>query len=536
MGKMALVAIIAALIGAATVYGAMWYLGQAPLTLDVVVAEVPHRLGEPGPATPAQDIVPTATTHPTVEPTVPVTPTEIVTASPSSRPAPTTEPPVEALTARKIVVDAFASCGDQYSGDDRDFRARAAESAIADGRQTVADVRALVEEHCGGVFPGESEAETLVRARPTPVATLAPTVIAAVTPRPTATPDEGGAGSPHLKHVDAKRYMLELINSERLKAGVRAVKLGDNIAAQLHADSSLQNCTSSHWGVDGLKPYMRYSLAGGYQSNGENGSGLDYCIKASEGYQANSGIQEEIREAMTIWMSSPGHRRNILDPQHKLVNIGLAWDRYNTAMYQHFEGDYVTYDRLPTIERGVLSFSGNTKNGIRFGHPGDLGVQIHFDPPPKTLTRGQLSRTYCHDNGERVAGLREPLTGGYRWTTNEFTTTYDPCPDPNDVAPGTPAPRSPTEAHQAWRQAYTASQSTQPQTITVPWITASRWTAKGVEFAVTADIGEILRRHGDGVYSLLIWGRDDGWSSLISQYSICHGVTPPSTYYDAAVN
>ena len=233
---------------------------------------------------------------------------------------------------------------------------------------------------------------------------------------------------------------------------------------------------------------------------------------------------------MTIWMSSPGHRRNILDPQHKLVNIGLAWDRYNTAMYQHFEGDYVTYDRLPTIERGVLSFSGNTKNGIRFGHPGDLRVQIHFE----SSTQDVNARTDLPYLLLRQRRASRRIKGALDWrvplTTNEFTTTYDPCPDPNDVAPGTPAPHSPTEAHQAWRQAYTASQSTQPQTIIVPWITASRWTAKGVEFAVTADIGEILRRHGDGVYSLLIWGRDDGGRSLISQYSIFHGVKPPSTY------
>ena len=77
--------------------------------------------------------------------------------------------------------------------------------------------------------------------------------------------------------------MLELINAERARAGLNPVILGDNIAAQLHAEAALENCFSSHWGVDGLKPYMRYSLAGGYQSNGENGSGLDYCIKASDG-------------------------------------------------------------------------------------------------------------------------------------------------------------------------------------------------------------------------------------------------------------
>ena len=58
------------------------------------------------------------------------------------------------------------------------------------------------------------------------------------------------------------------------------VVLGANNAAQLHAEASLQGCYSSHWGSNGLKPYMQYSLAGGYQSNGENGSGSDYCIKA----------------------------------------------------------------------------------------------------------------------------------------------------------------------------------------------------------------------------------------------------------------
>ena len=81
---------------------------------------------------------------------------------------------------------------------------------------------------------------------------------------------------------EEKDYMLALINSERRKAGVNPVVLGTNNAAQLHAESSLADCVSSHWGTDGLKPYMRYSLAGGYQSNGENGHGLDYCIKSSE--------------------------------------------------------------------------------------------------------------------------------------------------------------------------------------------------------------------------------------------------------------
>ena len=336
--------------------------------------------------------------------------------------------------------------------------------------------------------------------------------------------------TPDLRHIEEKRYMLELINGERAKAGLNSVVLGDNIAAQLHAESGLENCFASHWGIDGLKPYMRYSLAGGYEANGENAHGLDYCITASDGIRANGSIEEEIREAMAGWMSSPGHRRNILDPQHKRVNIGLAWDRYNAKMFQHFEGDYVEYDGLPAIANGVLSLSGKARNGVRFSQRQDLGVQIYYDPPPHTLTPGQVARTYCYDDGRQVAGLRELLTGGSRWSTSTFTTTHDPCPSPYDVATDAPAPRSPSEADEAWQQAYDASQSLQSQSITVPWITASEWTATGTTFLVKADISQILNRHGDGVYTLTVWGKLGGEDVVISEYSIFHGVTPPDTY------
>ena len=324
--------------------------------------------------------------------------------------------------------------------------------------------------------------------------------------------------------------MLSLINAERKKAGFGAVTLGDNIAAQLHAEAALENCFSSHWGVDGLKPYMRYSLAGGYQSNGENGSGLDYCIKASDGYRAKGRVEQRIEEAMDGWMRSPGHRRNILDPVHKRVNIGIAWDRYNTAMYQHFEGDYVEYQRRPGISSGVLSFSGTARNGVRFSEESDLGVQIYYDPPPQELARGQVARTYCYDNGRPVASLRWPLTGGYRWTASTFSKTYKPCPSPYDVAADSPAPRSPSEAHQAWREAYNASQSRRVQSLTVPWITASEWSAAGETFALKADIRRLLDQHGSGVYTVVVWGDLGGAREVISEYAIFHGITPPDTY------
>ena len=308
------------------------------------------------------------------------------------------------------------------------------------------------------------------------------------------------------------------------------MELGDNNAAQLHAESSLENCFSSHWGIDGLKPYMRYTLAGGYQSNGENASGLDYCITWSDGYRTLSSIETEIRETMEGWMSSPGHRRNILDRWHKKVNIGLAWDRFNFSAIQNFEGDYVEYDLLPEITKGKLSFSGHTKNGARFADKRDLGIQIFYDPPPHTLTRGQVSRTYCYGSGFQITSLRHRLPGGQLWTEEKFTTTYSPCPDPYDVSPDAPGPGSSDEAHEAWQAAYHASKAQIERPITVPWLTASEWTAHGTAFSVEAEIGALLNKNGSGVYTVVLWGEISGEDEVISEYSIFHGVGPPDTY------
>ena len=324
--------------------------------------------------------------------------------------------------------------------------------------------------------------------------------------------------------------MLDLINAERRSSGLAPLVLGDNDAAQLHAEASLEGCFASHWGLDGLKPYMRYSLAGGYQANGENASGNDYCIRASDWYRPIGSVEQEITETMEGWMGSPGHRRNILDRWHKKVNIGLAWDRYNFKAIQHFEGDYVEYDRLPAIENGVLSFAGRVKNGVTFRGDRDLGVQVYYDPPPHALTRGQVSRTYCYDAGLQVAALRPPLGGGSYYPEAAFTSMREPCPDPYDVPADAPAPRSPEEGNAFWQAAYEVSQRLPEQAVTVPWITASEWTARGDAFAVGVRIADLLARYGSGVYSLIVWGAVGGEDVVISEHSIFHGVTPPDTY------
>ena len=121
------------------------------------------------------------------------------------------------------------------------------------------------------------------------------------TPVPTATATPVPA--PNRRHLEQQLYMLGLINAEREKAGVDAVVLGDNVAAQLHAEVSLESCFLSHWGIDGLKPYMRYSLAGGHQSNAENVRAAYYCAEIPDWWYrmcaAVGDVVESVGDACT---------------------------------------------------------------------------------------------------------------------------------------------------------------------------------------------------------------------------------------------
>ena len=313
--------------------------------------------------------------------------------------------------------------------------------------------------------------------------------------------------------------MLDLINEARLGEGQIALKHGDNDAAQLHAESSLENCASSHWGGDGLKPYMRYSLHGGYQSNGENGSGISYCYTAADRVRWVLPKQAA-RQAMEGLMNSPGHRRNILEPHHQKVNIGMAFDRHRLQVVQHFEGDYIEYDTLPSLQDGVLSLQGRLKNGAELFDK-SLGIQVYYDPPPVPLTQGQLSRTYCYAYSDLITALRRPAPPGsyYPPSTDTFTATPSNCPDPRDVPADAPPPTSGQEALQHKKSAREASRRVPLNaSITLPWVTATVWEIQRQSFNVSADLGELAEK--PGVYTIMVWAELGGKRAVVSTYSI----------------
>ncbi len=345
---------------------------------------------------------------------------------------------------------------------------------------------------------------------------------------PPPTPDDGWLNGTDPDTIEAEdlelmglqHYMLDLINEERAAAGLGPVTLGNNTAAQLHAENMLEHCFLSHWGLDGLKPYMRYVLANGTQYDAENVSGHGYCINS--GRYVTIEPRDELADTMNGLMNSAGHRDNILDPHHSRVNIGVAYNEYQLWAVQHFEYDYMVFNQPPTIKGTILSLSGRVVNGSSISSDDDLGIQVSYDSPPHNLTRGQVQRTYCYDAGIPVASIVSPPPPGYYYIGSSSYITHIPCANPYDVDPEAVARTAPPPGHITT----TIPILRTSQIYTVPFIEAIDWVVDRDHFKVRANIDSVLQKHGPGVYTVTIWGKVASQDTVVGQGVIFHHVMP----------
>lgn len=105
--------------------------------------------------------------------------------------------------------------------------------------------------------------------------------------------------------------VLVLVNRERRRAGCPPVTPNAKLAkaARRHSADMARHRNMTHRGADGSGPGRRIAHAGyDWSAYGEN---------VAYGYATS-------REVMDAWMSSPGHRRNILTCDFKEIGIGLA--------------------------------------------------------------------------------------------------------------------------------------------------------------------------------------------------------------------
>jgi len=107
----------------------------------------------------------------------------------------------------------------------------------------------------------------------------------------------------------AEQQMLQLVNSERVKQGLDPLSADPKLQAiaRAHSNDMFQRGYFSHYTLEGLSPFDRMSRAGiSYEYAGEN-----------------LALAPSTTLAMQGLMNSPGHRANILDPNFRVVGIGV---------------------------------------------------------------------------------------------------------------------------------------------------------------------------------------------------------------------
>lgn len=261
----------------------------------------------------------------------------------------------------------------------------------------------------------------LATATPHPTPTARPTATATPTPRPrptpTPTPQMGKQRLTASELQELRLLALQLVNKDRADHGLQPLALGSNPAAQLHAEDMLEHDYSGHWWVDGRDPTQVYSETGGTSYAQENTA--DWGCASLTNCRLAPPRDAIVRLQQSL-MGSPGHRRNILEPAHQTLNIGIAYDGRRYTLAQLFGGGAVEADDRPSLSPGgafALSLS-KGESGVRIHRT----IDIYYTPPNASLTPSQIEFLnsgaciggvgFIETCGERVAGIIPPAPSG----------------------------------------------------------------------------------------------------------------------------
>lgn len=198
--------------------------------------------------------------------------------------------------------------------------------------------------------------------------------------------------------LELKLKLVKQINKDRARYRLKPVKY-DSLASEVgdnHCEEMLKNEYSSHWNMKGYKPYHRYSQAGGNDHVTEN-------VSFQQHFDSHPGFHIDVYEMMLkshrqMLNEKPpndGHRKNILDPYHTHVGIGLAFDKYNVYMTQEFLDRYVEVDT--TFPRKAKLNDKITLTGKVLNSKHTVSsITIFYEPIPKPMSIKRLKSTSAY--------------------------------------------------------------------------------------------------------------------------------------------
>jgi hypothetical protein len=187
--------------------------------------------------------------------------------------------------------------------------------------------------------------------------------------------------------------MLDLVNADRTANGLQPLSWDETaaLAGQRHSEEMAQFGYMSHWNMDGYGPEYRYSRAGGLDLSQENVYRLVHQWEDGRGAPVDDW-EEVIANAQAALMNSPGHRKNILTPEHTHLGVGIAYNAAtgNVGISQEFVNRYVTVEALPRRARpgDRIVLRGKLLPGSA-----DPLVNLAYEPFPAPMSLEQLNKT-----------------------------------------------------------------------------------------------------------------------------------------------
>lgn len=156
---------------------------------------------------------------------------------------------------------------------------------------------------------------------PSPEPTKAPFPTQAPSPKPSQLPSPQPTGNPSTAYQlsSDEQRMVNLVNSERQKAGLAPLKVDLDLSrvARIKSQDMRDNNYFSHTSPTYGSPFdMMRSFGISYRTAGEN-----------------IALHGSVESAHNGLMNSDGHRANILSPNFTHIGIGIVDGRYYTQMF-----------------------------------------------------------------------------------------------------------------------------------------------------------------------------------------------------------
>jgi len=156
----------------------------------------------------------------------------------------------------------------------------------------------------------------------------------------------------------------------------------------------------SHWNLRGLLPYHRYHFAGGRDYIQENLSRTTVISSSPAPIPTDpEGLLPNLLAAHQRFVDEKppldGHRKNVLDPGHTHVGIGLAVVGGEFTMAEEFVNRYVELAPLPErLPQGSIPVAGT----VLRKEFGPYYCVLFYEGWPQARTVEELNHTYAYED------------------------------------------------------------------------------------------------------------------------------------------